>query len=47
MRRGPVVYCVESVDNGPMVSEIMLDGKAFWEAGKPTRGCGRMRGEWP
>lgn len=32
VRRGPVVYCVESVDNGPMVSEIMLDGKAFWEA---------------
>ena len=31
VRRGPVVYCAESLDNGPMLSEIRLADQAAWD----------------
>ena len=34
VQRGPVIYCMESVDNGPNVRDIRLDGKARFVYGK-------------
>ena len=34
VQRGPVIYCMESVDNGPNIRDIRLDGKSRFAYGK-------------
>lgn len=37
VQRGPVIYCMESVDNGPNIRDIRLDSKAHFTYGKHAR----------
>ena len=34
VQRGPVVYCMESADNGDLLRDVMLDGRARFRYGK-------------